>query len=224
MISVLTQRALKFTSMVAVKQRKRILGKKLPPPGIFYFAYGANLSPQRFEKYHMNVEPVGVAKLEKYALKFTLPCEYREKGYASVEREPSREVWGFLYKIDRLSLHLLDVMEWAVMNQYRRVLLTVKTTEGKEVQAHTYQARYPREGLFPSDEYKKLIQESARQHGFPIAYIEEIQKVPSRDKFDLDPGFSFLVPNKRRYFEKLLRKPYLWHDKVREIVCEKLRF
>ena len=71
MISILTQRAMKF-----VRGRKRFLGERLPKPTIYYFGYGGNLDPDRFKKYQMNAEAVGVAKIPDYTLNFSLPCEY----------------------------------------------------------------------------------------------------------------------------------------------------
>ena len=224
MISVLTQRALKYATMNVVRYRKAVLGKRLPEPCLWYFAYGANLNSKRFEKYGMNVVHIGNAKLEGHALRFTLPCEYRGKGFASVEPEPGKNVWGVVYKIDRLSLFLLDIMEWALLNQYRRIRVKVKKKGGQELEAFCYRARYPKEGLVPSTEYKKLVLKSAREHQFPTDYLSGIEAHPSQDKFDLDSGFSLLMPPVRRPFEGILKKPYLWHDRIRERLCEKLRF
>jgi len=224
MISVLTQRALKLAMMNVIKGRKRLLGEKLPKPDIYYFGYGANLDLERFTKYQMNVEPVGVARLDDHALKFSLPCEYLGKGFASVDPEPGKTVWGYLYKIDHASLLLLDIMEWAVLNQYHRSSVRIQTLDGVTVNGYTYVARYPREGLVPSDAYKQQMVESARQHAFPDEYIRQIESSASRATFDLDPGFSLLFPPKRRFFEKQLKRLYVIHDKVRERMCEKLRF
>lgn len=71
------------------------------------------------------------------------------KGFASVEPSPGQEVWGYLYKMDSPSLGLLDVMEWAVLNQYRRVEISVLTSDGKNISAQVYVARHPRQASFP---------------------------------------------------------------------------
>lgn len=224
MISVLTQRALKLGAMQVVRNRRRFLGKNLPEPKIYYFGYGANLDLSRFEKYSMNVSQVGVAKLTDHALAFSLPCEYAGQGYASIEPKDGSEVWGMLYKIDRASLFLLDVMEWALLNQYRRRLVETIAKDGKSYKAYVYEARFPRAGLVPSTTYKKMILKSAKANGFPETYIEAIEHQPSKAKFELDPGFSFLMPNRRRFLEKHLQGLYLRHDRFREKVCQWLRF
>jgi len=224
MISILTQRALKVAMMTYVRERKRFRSGKLPKPDIYCFGYGANLNIERFKKYDMNVEAVGIARLENFALKFSLPCEYLGKGFASVEPEEGKEVWGMLFKMDRPSLLLLDIMEWAVLNQYRRVKVNVKAADGKEYEAFVYRARYPKEGLLPSTEYKNAILKSSRELKCPENYISEIADTLSHDTFELDPGFSLIMPSMRRPLEKFLRPIYLQHDQIRERICEWLRF
>lgn len=220
MISILTQRALKLAVMTYVRERKRLRSGKLPKPDIYCFGYGANLNIERFKKYDMNLEAVGIARLENYALKFSLPCEYLGKGFASIESEEGKEVWGMLYKMDRPSLLLLDIMEWAVLNQYRRVKVRAKAADGKEYKAFAYRARYPRGGLAPSTEYKNAILKSSRELNFPEKYVSEIASVSSHDSFELDPGFSLMMPPIRRPLEKLLRPVYHQHDRIRERICE----
>lgn len=120
MMIVLTQRAFKFAALTLVRQRHRLLGARLPKPNIFYFAYGANLDPERFKKYQANVEAVGVARLDGFSMKFTLPCEYVGKGFASIEADAKGTVWGYLYKLDRPTLTFLDACEYAFLRHYVR--------------------------------------------------------------------------------------------------------
>jgi gamma-glutamylcyclotransferase (GGCT)/AIG2-like uncharacterized protein YtfP len=224
MIYVLTQRALKYTTIKAVRARQRLLGPRLAKPSVYCFAFGANLNLERFTKYAMNVEHVGVAKLPGYRFTFGLPCEYLGKGYGDITPDPQSEVWGLLFKIDPLSLFLLDIMEWKIMGQYRRIEVDVETREGMKVRACAYQARCPREGLVAPVGYQKAIVASAKRLGFPESYIAQIEAYPSREKFDLDPTFSFLHPHRPRFFARHLRRAYLAHDRVRERVCDWLRF
>lgn len=224
MVHVLTQRALKYTSIRLVRLRHRLFGRRLPPPRIYYFAYGANLNIERFYRYHMNVERVGVARLPNYRLTFSLPCEYALKGYGDITSEAGKEVWGLLFRIDPLSLFLLDTMEWALMGQYRRVRVAIETVEGTSYVAYAYQARFPRTGLFPPVGYKASILKSGRELGFPKSYLDEIEAAEARDHFDLDPTFSFLHPHRPRLASDRFREAYLWHDRLREKVCDWLRF
>jgi gamma-glutamylcyclotransferase (GGCT)/AIG2-like uncharacterized protein YtfP len=224
MISVLTQRLLKLGAIQAVKWQERRYGEKRPEPQIFYFAYGANLHLARFEKYRMNVKAVGVARLPGYKLTFELPCEYEGKGYGSVSASEGSEVWGYLYRIDRLSLFLLDTMEWAVIGQYRRFEAEAHLADGKRVKAQVYQARHPKAGLQPSLVYRDLIGKAAEHHGFPESYRLSVLSHPAKERFPLDPTFSFIHPHKPRWFAKRLSWLYLWHDRLREKLCDWLRF
>ena len=224
MITILTQRFLKFSAIQLTKSRKRFRGERLPEPDIYYFAYGANLDPERFEHYQMNAIPVGIAKLEEYQLKFSLPCEYKGKGYASIAPCNSKIVWGYLYKIDSLALKLLDIMEYAFLHHYKHLTVSVETKDRKKHSAIAYITGYPKEGLLPSTQYKKMILEAGSKHAFPEEYLKEIESITSQDSFELDPGFSLMIPSLRRPFERFLKKPYLLHDRLREIVCEKLTF
>lgn len=224
MLTVLAQRSLKLGAIGIVNLRRRLLGNRLPAPNIYYFAYGANLDPKRFEKYGMNARAIGPARLDDYALKFTLPCEYVGKGYASVEPDSGKTVWGILYQLDWYDFLLLDAMEYVFLNHYRKIEVEVVTKDGAREKAIVLRTGFPTEGLVPSSEYKKMILEAAKKHGFPEDYLRQIETVHSRDTFDLDPGFSLTIPRWRRPFEKLLRRPYLLHDRMTEILCEKLRF
>lgn len=224
MLTILTQRSLKLGALGIVKLRRKFLGKDLPPAAVYYFAYGANLDPKRFEKYGMNALPIGPARLDDYALKFTLPCEYIGKGYASIEPETGKAVWGFLYQLDRYAFLLLEAMEYVFLKHYRKIEVEVATRDGVRIKAVSLRTGVPMAGLVPSTEYKKKILSAAEQHGFPASYLSELQQVSSRDVFPLDHGFSLLFPARRRFFERALRPIYQVHDRVREHLCEFLRF
>ncbi len=221
---ILTHRAMKLGAMTYIKVRNRVLGERLPSPDIYYFGYGGNLTIDRFRKYQMNAEAVDVARLNGFALRFSLPCEYLGKGFASADEEAGSTVWGYLYKMDGPSLLLLDIMEWSVLNQYRRIPVKVMTRAGNAITAFTYQARHPKEGLRPSTGYRAGIVKAAKIHGFPEEYIRQIESVEPRDKFRLDHGFSLMLPAIRRPFELPLFCIYRWHDRLKEKICDLLRF
>jgi gamma-glutamylcyclotransferase (GGCT)/AIG2-like uncharacterized protein YtfP len=224
MFTVLSQRLLKYSVLTLIKRRNKLLGDRLPAPTIPYFAYGANLDPERFLKYDMNAIPVSVAQLADYQLTFSLPCEYVGQGYGSIEPAPGKEVWGYLYRIDAFAFALLDIMEYAIFHHYRRAPVTVKTSEGKDVKAFAYIAQYPVAGLAASTRYKSRIIAAANLHDFPASYRAEIERLPSRDTFDLDPGFRLSAPGRRRLLEQRLKRWYLKHDQIREIIANKIKF
>ncbi len=222
MILVLPQRTVKFALIQYLRWRHRFGAPK--PPTHYYFAYGANLDASRFQKYTMNYEAVGLAHVSGFTLTFTFPCEYLGKGYGDIKADPSGTVWGYVYKLDWVSFFLLDVMEWAAFNQYRRIPVRAVLKDGTTLVAEAYQAKYPREGLTPSKIYLASIVKSCRTHQFPDDYRDRLEEIIPGEKFELDPTFSFLHPDKPRWGAKKLRHVYLAHDRFREWVCDRLRF
>ncbi len=224
MLTVFFQRSLKLLAIANISLRRLWFGAKLPPPTIFYFAYGANLDAKRFEKYGANVLPVGVGYLDDYSLQFTMPCEYIGKGYASIETEPGERVWGYLYKVDRAALLLLDIIEYAFLRHYDRVKVDVKLAAGEIHSSFTYRTPLPTSGLMPSTSYKTAILRSSRSHNFPKAYIERIDQLVAKDTFELDPSYSITFPRWRRPLPGLFSPLYRIHDRMAEAVSNLLRF
>ncbi len=185
-----------------------------------YFGYGANLSVDRFTRHQMNVKDLGNAVLAGHEIKFSLANEYKGKGYAGMEINPSAEVWGVLYEIDYLSLRLMDVMEWCGFGAYVRKKVIVKTMNGEERECFGYFVKNPQRGLFPSTSYLANMISSAESRGFPQSYILFLKSHEYREKFDIDHGFSLFFYGRRRPLEKDLLPFYRLHDKLREKLCE----
>lgn len=102
--------------------------------------------------------------------------------------------------------------------------MSVVTNDGTSIEAWAYKTPFSTPGLVPSTQYKALILKAAEKHDFPESYRQYIENTPNQSKFELDPGFSLALPSKRRPLERLLRRVYLAHDRIREILCDKLRF
>ena len=214
MIGVLRQRAVKYSLQHAV----RLQGKSPVrfPKTEFYFGYGANLSEDRFQSKRMQVAEVGVAHLTDHQLTFELANEYRGKGYASVAPVRGQNVWGMLYKMDALSLKLLDSMEWAGLGAYERRKVPVVLSDGPVIDAWCYIAKDPKGGLKPSKAYLDAILSEARRLGFPEDYISYLEAQPSQDEFPLDHEFSLLFYGKKRPLSGQLEPVYKVHDRLRQ--------
>ena len=118
MISLISQRLYKYSlTMMCSIQKKMNLSSKANQ---YYFAYGGNLTPERFKSLNMKFKQVGVGSLKDFRLSFSLPCEYKNKGYANILSEDGSIVWGTVYKINFESLLLLDVLEWVPFGFYKR--------------------------------------------------------------------------------------------------------
>jgi hypothetical protein len=142
-------------------------------------------------------------------------------GYASIDPEEGGEVWGVLYKLDPLSLELLDILEWVSYGYYSRVTFDVVFDEGgveKKVRAFAYRATEPQLGLIPSKEYLGQILAAARKLGYPHHYIKKLEMEPSRPyaSFSVNHAFNIADPTRPRRAYKYFARLYQLNDKVRK--------
>lgn len=223
MIAVLRQRIAKAAVHAFLIARSR-LQKNLPKPQTLYFGYGANLDPMRFRRYQMNFECLGAAQLSKHRIEFSLPSEYLMQAYASVAPDANAEVWGCLYRLDRPSFLLLDIMEWASFGVYRKEKATVRLANGESHQAIFYVANSPQAGRRPPKNYLDKIIEFSETHGFPDRYMEHLRSFESQERFELDHSFSLFFYGRTRPFSKTLRPLYRIHDRIREWIADHLRW
>lgn len=218
MIAVLRQRAVKHTLLRLVTISTKIKKMKRTE---YYFGYGANLSIDRFVSRKMNVKEIGNSILIDHEIKFTLANEYLGKGYAGVHYKQNEKVFGVTYKIDLLSLALLDTLEWCGFGAYERKKVNVEIMEtGEIVDAWCYFVKYPKDGLFPSKLYISNMIKTAKERNFPDTYIKFLENQESKERFEIDHGFSLLFYGKRRFFEKKLKPFYKFHDRIQEKICD----
>jgi gamma-glutamylcyclotransferase (GGCT)/AIG2-like uncharacterized protein YtfP len=214
MITILQQRTLKYGLREWLKI-KSTLGRD-QQLDTYYFGYGANLSLERFKKWHIPVEAVGAAYIDEHQLKFNLPCEYKGKGFAGIENVPGKRVWGILFKINSSALKMLDVLEWVPFNFYDRKLFEVVSNDKQYQNVHTYVTCHPRYDLIPSKAYLDFIIQAGRKADFPEEYLSELSTHPSATTFELDPSFVLRNPARKRVLSHKLSEVYLAHDRLRE--------
>ena len=89
-----------------------------------YFAYGANLGPDRYLKNDIPFSDEGNAQKADHEINFTLPCHYVGKGFANIQKSQGegkcKYACGRLYKVSKLGLIYLDILERVPNNYYRR--------------------------------------------------------------------------------------------------------
>ena len=219
MISILSQRFLKYSFRNLLKFRNRFFPTANRQE--LYFAYGANLSSVRLEKNHLNFNIIGAANAVDYQIEFSMPCEYKGKGYASLRYQGKAETWGILIEVDSLSLAMLDILEWVPFGAYHREKIGI-LSGSKSLKAWAYIADNPVQGLKAPKKYRDAIVRESKRLKFPQPYIDKVLSYEVSDTFELDPGFSLLIQRKRRLFEKQLESLYLCHDRIREKLAEKL--
>ncbi|WP_290649686.1 gamma-glutamylcyclotransferase family protein [Aquisalimonas sp.] len=165
----------------------RLCGTRLegrPDDHVWYFAYGANMHEGVFRR-RRGIEPIEwrPGRLPGYHLRFNM--EGYPKGRAApanVERAPSAEVWGVLYRITRRDLVWLDHTEAVPVWHYKHLWAAAEDRDGNRVEpVVTYSARGgDREGR-PSLRYITLLREGARAHGLPehwVRYLDSVEPAP----------------------------------------------
>ncbi len=218
MLSILRQRLIKKTLQVLVNLRSKSSNPYEQTE--YYFGYGANLSVKRFIDKNMNASEVGKAELKNHQLMFTLANEYKDKGFGGVHKKEDSSVWGVVYKLDRISLRLLDSMEWCGLGAYERKKVTVNLrNSGEVVICWCYFVKNPKFDLYPSKIYLNNIINASQELKFPKTYIDYLKEHKFKESFEIDYGFSLLFYGKRRWFENELRPIYKLHDQLREKLC-----
>jgi gamma-glutamylcyclotransferase (GGCT)/AIG2-like uncharacterized protein YtfP len=213
-ITILQQRTLKYGLRGLLKFKQTLgLDQELDA---YYFGYGANLSIDRFRKWNIPAEIVGTAFIVNHQIKFNLPCEYKGKGFAGIEKCPGRMVWGILFKVNSKALKMLDVLEWVPFNFYERKVFQVVCNNEAYANVYSYVTCHPRSDLVPSKGYLDFIIQSGVKANFPQDYLKELSSTLAATDFELDPAFDLRDPSKKRILSDKLSEVYLAHDKLRE--------
>jgi gamma-glutamyl-gamma-aminobutyrate hydrolase PuuD len=140
-----------------------------------YFAYGSNLKLSRMRERVPSARALGPARLLGHSLGFD-KCGRDGSTKANLIADDGESVWGALYQIDAAHWEGLDGYE----RGYARSAVEVEKPGGARVTAQTYRAVGPTADGPIFDWYLRLIVEGAREHGLPAAYLENLERVPSR--------------------------------------------
>ena len=217
MISVLKQRIFKHYFRARFKNRVRYKANL----DNLYFAYGANLSIDRFDRLNMSAESLSTAFIDNHQLDFSLATEYLNKGYAGISPHLGKRVYGQVFKIDSESLKYLDVLEWCGFGAYKREEKEI-IVNNKKVKAWVYTAKTPDFNRMPSCQYKNFILNTSRKLNFPEEYITHIESHECSDSFDIDHYFSLRTYSRSRLQNKYLHLIYKVHDYIREYISNKI--
>lgn len=218
MLSVIAQRASKYALQAANRHLGSLGGRRHK-----YFAFGANMNLSLLQKKSIFPKASQPAKVVDFRIEISSPCEWVGKGFASISPNSGSEVFGVVHDVTTAELAILDVLEWVPFQFHKRVEVTVSALDGSaSYTAWAYVSRHPRNDLKTSEGYRNLLVRSARELGLPGPYVEELEKLPVADSFDLDHGFRLSNPGKRRGLEHSLKPVYRLHDEWREKLCQLL--
>ena len=146
--------------------------------GVWYFAYGANMSRAVLARRGVTPLSSEAGVLRGYRHRFSheglLPVE---PAFANIEVAPDDVTHGVLHLLDPAGLAHLDRIEGA---EYLHVDVTVAGARSGAVSARAYLNPHPVDGKIPSRRYLACLCAGAREHDLPAHYIAQLEAQPSR--------------------------------------------
>lgn len=160
-----------------------------------YFAYGSNMLSCRLQERTPSAKPVSSAHLRGHRLTFHKVSK-DGSGKCHIENTSNAEdsVIGVLFEIEIREKEVLDKAE-GLGHGYREQSVDVVKADGTEVQAKTYVGTDLRPNLKPYCWYKSFVVYGAREHHFPIEYIQNLEAA----EFLIDPD-----PVRKRKNEQIM--------------------
>lgn len=151
------------------------------------FAYGSNMMSARLRYRVPTCAVVGIARLEKYQLRFHKRSVDRSgKCNAFFTGHAADAVLGVVYEIPENEKRALDRAEGVGVG-YHEECLGVVMSDGALIEARTYLADLTHidERLKPYSWYKDFVVSGAHEHGLPADYIashiESVIAIPDPD-------------------------------------------
>ena len=133
----------------------------------FYFAYGSNMDEQQMSTRCPGAVVEGTAKLRDHRFMINV------KGFATVVREQSGEVFGVLWSLTPADEASLDAYEGIATGLYWKTTIDVEV-KTESVRALIYVAGNSRFGSPRKDYINKLIA-AAERHQLPATYIGKLR-------------------------------------------------
>ncbi len=146
-----------------------------------YFAYGSNLLHQRLLARTPSAQPLGVASLEGYDLRFHKKgTDGSGKADAFFSGQREHVVWGVIYELTAREKLVLDQIE-DLGRGYEEREVALEADFGPTLAfAYLAMARFRDETMVPFHWYKEFVLAGAIQNAFPEPYIQRIRETPSR--------------------------------------------
>ncbi|MCP8939019.1 gamma-glutamylcyclotransferase [Alsobacter sp. SYSU M60028] len=132
-----------------------------------YFAYGSNMDRAAMATRCPSARPLGVARLPRHRFLVTVD------GYASVARDPRREVHGVVWDLALSDVPPLDRYESVQTGLYTKISQPVVMNGGAK-RALIYVGRTDRPGK-PKPGYLEAVLAAARSWELPESYLYEME-------------------------------------------------
>jgi len=163
-----------------------------------YFAYGSNMDREQMARRCPASKPLGLARLPRHRLVIM------REGYASVVRDPRRQVWGMLWDLALADVPGLDRYEGVAGGLYTKVQQSVLSPAGAR-RALVYVGRDPGPGV-PRPGYLEAVVAAGRSVGLPDLYLRDLEALSPRVS-KADPARGFAAIGMQRWPGAATRAP-----------------
>jgi len=137
-----------------------------------YFAYGANIDPERMAARVPEAVVVGPGRVERFGVEVTIRDREWGGGVLNAREDPDATLWGLLYEGPEEAFAVLDTFQGdeALLE---KATVTVLTDSGP-VEAITYRVIPVANYVRPSDRYLSHLTRSMRAQGLPPEAVQAV--------------------------------------------------
>jgi len=163
---------------------------------IYYFAFGANLSPEVLTQRRMTIYETVDYILDDAELRFSQPGFYKDHAYASADEAAGQKVYGKLYLIKQSDAKRMDYFEGEpFLNVHDKIF---REYQGSPF--YYYRAVAPAENLKPTQEYLDYITTAFREMGcVPEPYIALMEATEVLEHFEQQDKTGQFIRNLERW-------------------------
>lgn len=135
----------------------------------YYFGYASNLDSSTLEgRLHTNPLKIGIGVLPHHGFRFNHPNP-DGSARANIVFSENESVYGLIFKIQKEDKAYFLTSEPG----YDFVEKEIFTKSGK-INAFVFISKNTQEGLFPKEEYWKVILKGGKESGIPDSYLAQV--------------------------------------------------
>lgn len=136
---------------------------------MYYFAYGSNMNLEQMKKRCPSAVFLKKVRLKGYKFVYDGCSSLRKCAVANIVRSENDTVWGALFEVDSECIDSLDRYEGFPFS-YQKETLEVIDEQNRKYDALVY-VREPQMIVKPSDEYRNVVLDGAKNCELPKDYI-----------------------------------------------------
>ncbi|MEM7561896.1 MAG: gamma-glutamylcyclotransferase family protein [Pseudomonadota bacterium] len=149
---------------------------------IYYFAFGANLSPDVLSLRKIKIYETFDFVLDRAALNFTQLGFYKQHGYASADASKDQVVYGKMYLILESDARRMDYFEGVPWLKAHFKIFR----ETEKFNFYFYRTRVIYDGLKPTQEYLDYICNAYREMEIvPREYLDRLSQTEVLEEFEV---------------------------------------